>query len=104
MKAAIRSVIDTIGLSDRTFIDNYRTPHTAKLHVVERLKLAPDGNAVDISLSVDDPGTFTAPWSATQRWTRVERGPMGENLCNENNADILHRYSVPNPTAEKADF
>src|SRR5215468_5258684 len=28
-------VVDTVGLNDKTFIDNYRTPHTAKLHVVE---------------------------------------------------------------------
>jgi hypothetical protein len=97
-------VIDTIGLNDRTFIDNYRTPHTTKLHVVERLKLAADGNAVDIAMTVDDPGTFTTPWSATQRWTRVDRGPFGEDLCNENNTDPLHRYSVPNPTSDKPDF
>jgi hypothetical protein len=97
-------VIDTIGLSDRTFIDNYRTPHTTKLHVVERLKLADGGKAIDIALTVDDPGTFTTAWSATQRWTQVDRGPMGENLCNENNEDILHRYSVPNPKTDKPDF
>src|SRR5258706_11548951 len=35
-------VIDTIGLNDKTFVDNYRTPHTTQLHVVERWKLAPD--------------------------------------------------------------
>ena len=29
-------VVDTIGLNDKTFIDNYRTPHTEKLHVGER--------------------------------------------------------------------
>jgi hypothetical protein len=32
-------VVDTIGLNDRTFIDNYRTPHTDKLHVTERWRL-----------------------------------------------------------------
>jgi hypothetical protein len=97
-------VIDTIALSDRTFIDNYRTPHTTKLHVVERLKLTDGGKAIDIALTVDDPGTFTTAWSATQRWTQVDRGPIGENLCNENNEDILHQYGVPNPKADKPDF
>jgi hypothetical protein len=29
-------VIDTIGLYDKTVVDVYRTPHTEKLHVVER--------------------------------------------------------------------
>jgi hypothetical protein len=29
-------VIDTIGLTDKTVLDTYRTPHTEKVHVVER--------------------------------------------------------------------
>src|SRR5215471_5096735 len=36
-------VVDTIGLNDKTFVDNYRTPHSEKLHVVERYKLIDDG-------------------------------------------------------------
>src|SRR5258708_33421461 len=29
---------DTVGMNDKTFIDSYRTPHTAKLHVLERFR------------------------------------------------------------------
>ena len=29
-------VIDTIGMNTKSFVDNYRTPHTERLHVVER--------------------------------------------------------------------
>src|SRR6266404_2594482 len=32
-------VVDTIGLNTKTFVDIYRTPHTGKLHVVERWRL-----------------------------------------------------------------
>ena len=32
-------VVDTIDLKTKTFVDNYRTPHSEKLHVVERWKL-----------------------------------------------------------------
>ena len=32
-------VVDTIGLNARTFVDNYRTPHTEQIHVVERYKM-----------------------------------------------------------------
>src|SRR6266576_7214614 len=35
-------VVDTIGLNDRTFVDNYNTPHTDKIRVVERFKLIED--------------------------------------------------------------
>ena len=39
-------VVDTIGLNDKTYIDNYRTPHTAQLHVVERFKLVDGGELI----------------------------------------------------------
>jgi hypothetical protein len=37
-------VIETIGLNDKTFVHNYRTPHSGKLHVTERWKLIDGGN------------------------------------------------------------
>jgi hypothetical protein len=49
-------VIDTIGQTDRTFADNYRTPHTTRMHVIERWKLSADGKSVDVTVDVDDPG------------------------------------------------
>ena len=29
-------VVDTIAQNDKTFVDNYRTPHTTQMHVIER--------------------------------------------------------------------
>ena len=52
-------VIDTVGLNDKTFIDNYRTPHTTQLHVIERWKLAPDAKSIVIAVYFEDPGAFT---------------------------------------------
>jgi hypothetical protein len=88
----------------RTFIDNYRTPHTPKLHVVERPKLTDGSKAIDISLR------WTIRERSRPRGRRRNGGrrstaaPMGENLCNENNEDILNRYGVPNPRADKSEF
>jgi hypothetical protein len=97
-------VIDTIAITPKTFIDNYRTPHTDKLHVVERLKLVEGGKAVEVTMEIDDPGAFTTPWKARQRWRRVEEAPMLEIQCNENNANYLDQYRFPMPAADKADF
>jgi hypothetical protein len=97
-------VIDTIGLNAKTFIDNYRTPHTDKLHVVERWTIAPDGKSVDVSMLVEDPGAFTTPWKAVQRWRRVDTAPFQEIQCNENNGDFFNHDLVPMPSAAKADF
>jgi hypothetical protein len=97
-------VIDTIGISPKSFVDNYRTPHTDQLHVVERWKLAADRMSVDVSVFVEDPGAFTVPWSAVQRWRRVENAPLSTATCNENNGDFFSHGLVPLPEATKADF
>jgi hypothetical protein len=97
-------VIDTIGVTDRTFVDNYRTPHTTQLHVVERWKIVEGANAVTVAITVEDPGAFTTAWSATQRWRRIHQAPITEIACNENNANYLEQYRFPNPAAEKPDF
>jgi hypothetical protein len=97
-------VIDTIGISTKSFTDNYRTPHTDQLHVVERWKLAADGMAVDVSVFVEDPGAFTMPWSAVQRWRRVENAPLSTATCNENNGDFFNHGLVPLPEAANPDF
>ena len=97
-------VIDTIGLSDNTFIDNYRTPHTTQLHVVERFKLSGDGKTLQVSIAVDDPGTFTMAWSARQTYTRSHEEPMLETICAENNSVIFDAAVSPIPQANRPDF
>jgi hypothetical protein len=97
-------VVDTIGLNDKTFVDSYRTPHTTKLHVVERFKMLDGGKILQASIVVDDPGAFTMPWSAIQRWKRREEGPIIELICAENPTDFFHNEAGPIPQAAKADF
>jgi hypothetical protein len=97
-------VVDTIGLNTRTFVDQFRTPHTEKLHVVERYRLVDGGKAIEAIASVDDPGAFTMPWRAMQRYRRVEPGPMQENVCSENNTGFYELAAEPIPTAAKPDF
>jgi len=97
-------VIDTIGLNDRTFVDNYRTPHTDQIHVVERFKMIEGGKALQAVVTVDDPGAFNMPWSATQRWRRVADRPFTEQICAENNFDFFNYNVTPIPQAERPDF
>ena len=98
-------VVDTIGLNDRTFVDNYRTPHTEQMHVVERFKMVDDGKTLQVSVTVDDPGAFNMPWSAMQRWRRLSNTPLIEDLCEPNN-DFFFGYwtGAALPRADKPDF
>ena len=97
-------VIDTIGLNDRTYVDNYRTPHTDKMHVVERFKLIDGGKTLQATMTVDDPGAFRMPWSAVQRWSRQQVRPMIEDYCAENNSFFFGYDVAPIPHADKPDF
>jgi hypothetical protein len=97
-------IIDTIGLNTKTYIDNYFTPHTEQLHVVERYRMIEDGKTLEVNLHVEDPGAFTTPWNAIQRYRRNEAGPMAETVCAENNDDHFHHNIGPVPTAERPDF
>ena len=94
-------VIDTIGMNDKTVVDIYRTPHTEKLHVVERWRMIEDGKTMEAVFTVDDPGAFYKPWTATRRYRRVEQ-EFVEKICAENNNNNLFDYHVP--VAAKPDF
>jgi hypothetical protein len=97
-------VVDTIGLNTRTFVDSYRTPHTAQLHVVERFRIVDGGKALEVTAHVEDPAAFTMPWTALQRYRRAEQGPLREQVCAENNANFFNYDIEPIPTAHKPDF
>jgi len=96
-------VVDTIAQNDKSYVDNYRTPHTTQLHVIERFKLINDGKTIEVSVHVEDPGAFTTPWDAIQRYRRTEN-PWEEMVCAENNTEYFNYDVVPIPQAGKPDF
>jgi hypothetical protein len=97
-------VVDTIGLATtNSYIDNFRTPHTEKLHVVERFTIAPDGKNLTALVTVEDPDTFNEALVMQQRWFKVE-APMGETVCAENNLDYFSQGLFPVPQADTPDF
>lgn len=99
-------VVDTIGIIEHpfNFVDNFRTPHTKDLHVVERWKVMPDGKTLQASVTVEDPGTFNKPWSGMMRWRKVDRGPMIESICAENNQNFFNLDEYAMPEAKTVDF
>jgi hypothetical protein len=93
-------VIDTIGMNNRTVVDPYRTPHTEKLHVVERWRMVEGGQALEVSFTVEDPDAFYEPWSGSRLYRRVQQRYM-EEVCAENNQQLFD-YHIP--VAHKPDF
>jgi len=93
-------VVDTIGLNTKTFVDAYRTPHSEKLHVIERFRMVNNGKQLEVALTIDDPDTYNQPWQAIARYQRVQT-PYVEEVCAEGNF-LLFDYGIP--TASKPDF
>ena len=90
-------VVDTIGLNDRFWLDSGGTPHTEKLHLVERYT-RPDFNTLRRAVTVEDPGAFTRPFTVT--FTARLGTPDSEILeyiCIENNQyGLAQGLALPN--------
>jgi len=99
-------VVDTIGLATKNnYIDNFRTPHTTKEHVVERFSLSPDGKELTAVVMVEDPDTFNEPIHMMQKWRKVVN-PLLETVCAESNNDaiLFNQKLFPIPEATKPGF
>jgi hypothetical protein len=55
-------VIDTIGLTDKTWLDYLGHPHTEDLHVVERYRRV-DSSTLRLEILIDDPKTYAKTWT-----------------------------------------
>jgi hypothetical protein len=127
-------VIDTVGIrADRPFaiVDMFGTPYTEALHVVERYRLidyeaarqaqqraekelfhtpeaAPDpnyrGKGLQLNFSVEDPGAFTTPWSATVTYRRTLIPYWLEVVCAENKHEYYAGRDTAVPSADIPDF
>jgi hypothetical protein len=116
-------VVDTVGIDDRTWVDGFGTPHSKQLHVVERYRLTDNGNVLEANLHVEDPGAFTTPWNAMQRFRQYEQavrkvgasgiaqlastaeGPLQEMICADNpNAFFPGANARPLPQTGVPDF
>ena len=92
-------VVDTVGLNSQTFADAYRTPHSEKLHVIERWKLTQEGKGLEVTVTVEDPETYYQPWKGVLRYRRVP-GAVQEAICAENN----QQFDYHMPEADRPDF
>jgi hypothetical protein len=77
-------VVDTIGLNDRTTVDEVGMPHSEDLHVIERYRRI-DDSTLEILMTFDDPKTFSKPWDAKVTYKAGKAGyRMLEFICENN--------------------
>jgi hypothetical protein len=59
-------VVQTVGLDERTWLDNVGRPHSANLRVEERYRRL-DRDHLELTVTIDDPTFYTRPWVALDR-------------------------------------
>jgi hypothetical protein len=89
-------VVDTANFTDKT---NFRGA-SDQLHLVERLS-RPDADRLLYEFTVEDPSSFTKPWSAALPMKRTDE-QLYEYACHEGNEAMLGilrgaRYQEKNP-------
>jgi hypothetical protein len=79
-------VIETTNLTDRTGVglNGGGARHSAALKVVERLTRT-DADTIDYKITIDDPQTWTAPWTMAMPLKRDDSYGMYEYACHEGN-------------------
>ena len=87
-------------MNTNTFIDQFRTPHTEKLHVIERWRMIEDNKKLEVEFTIEDQDTFNQPWKAMVRWNRTQE-TLPEYVCVEGNL-LLFDWGVPQ--AKTPDF
>ena len=84
---------DTLVVETTNYNDKRRwRGSTRALHVVERFTRV-DANTIHYEFTVDDPNTWTRPWSAEIPMVKTE-GRLFEYGCHEGNHDIRHILEI----------
>ena len=86
---------DTLVVETTSFVDkshytwgaSWRRP-TETLRLVERFRRV-DADTIDYQLTIEDPATFTKPWTLTFPLTKLSV-PLIEYACHEGNYGVMH--------------
>jgi hypothetical protein len=76
-------VVDSVGFNEKMWFDAEGSPHTERLHLIERFtRLSLE--QLKYEVTIDDPGAYTAPWSSGfyMSWTP---GETFQFVCQDQN-------------------
>lgn len=85
-------VIDTIGFNDRSWLDRVGHPHSAGLHLVERIRRV-DHATLEYTVTVDDPQAYAGPWTGQMMFALRPDWDVLEHHCVPEGEEYL-RYKA----------
>jgi hypothetical protein len=82
-------IVETGGLTDRSWLDVRGHTHSEALHLTERFQRADFGH-MDEQITFDDPKTFTRPFTIKVQQRLQADTDLLESFCSENERDMVH--------------
>jgi hypothetical protein len=82
-------VVSSTGFNDNVWLDNFGHPAGESLRVTERFRRKDFGH-LDVDVTIDDPKTYTKPWTVTLPLIYQGDSELIEYMCTENNKDVPH--------------
>jgi hypothetical protein len=95
-------VVQTIGMDERTWLDNAGNPHSADLKVEERYHRV-NASTLELTVTIDDPKVYTARWTPRNKLP-LRLMPAGTDLMEmiNNVSDIVaYRKDISSQTQAK---
>src|SRR5579862_2954498 len=82
-------VVETIGLNDRGWLDARGHTHSEALRLTERFHRRDFGH-MEVQLTIDDPKTYTRPFTIKLEQRLLPDSDLLESFCAENEKDAPH--------------
>jgi hypothetical protein len=76
-------VVETRGFNDKMSL-NSGVPHSTQLRTTERIRRV-DPDMIEYRITIDDPATYTAPFTVRTMWTTQPNDVVYEYSCHEGN-------------------
>ena len=83
-------VVESVGFNEKFWFTSGGLPHTEALHLTERFS-RPDLNTLEYDVTVDDPRTYTRPWTGGWTVLWVPDKDMQEYFCEEHAVPRFNR-------------
>jgi hypothetical protein len=82
-------VVDAAGFNDMSSLDIMGHPHSESLRIQERFQRRDFGH-MDLSVTIEDPKTYTRPFTIKVTELLIPNSDVLESICNENEKDRAH--------------
>lgn len=92
-------VVQSSGFNDRFWFSNGGLPHTPALTLVEKFS-RPDYDTLVYEVEINDPRTYTRPWTASWTLDWIDGGEIAENFCEQ--VEAMDQYTGTGSSVDPA--